>query len=36
MNIITITSILVTYCIVMFSIIVQGLTIGTLVRRYND
>lgn len=26
---------LVTYCIVMFSIIVQGLTIGKLVKRYN-
>lgn len=26
---------LVTYCIVMFSIIVQGLTIGKLVRKYN-
>ncbi len=26
---------LVTYCIVMFSIIVQGLSIGTLVRRYS-
>ncbi len=27
---------LVTYCIVMFSIIVQGLTIGKLVQRYNN
>ncbi|MCB1529598.1 MAG: sodium:proton antiporter [Rhodospirillales bacterium] len=27
---------LVTYCIVMFSIIVQGLTIGKLVRKYNS